>query len=81
VLTLLDAHLASRTFFVGERYSVADIAIYGYVHLAHESGYDMDAYPSIGRWLERVRAQAGYVNDVEPYPENARAGGGSSIYG
>jgi glutathione S-transferase len=81
VLTLLDQHLAERQFLVAERYTVADIAVYGYVHVADEAGYDMSAYPNLEQWLERVAAQPGYVNDVEPYPANARAGAGRSLYG
>ncbi len=81
VLALLNNHLMSRPFLVGDRYTVADIAVYGYVHVANEAGYDMSAYPNIERWLGLVAAQVGYMNDVEPYPANARAGAGSSIYG
>jgi glutathione S-transferase len=81
VLSLLDDHLAEHHFFVADGYTVADIAIYGYVHVADEAGYDMSAYPNIERWLERVTVQPGYMNDVEPYPPNARAGAGRSLYG
>jgi glutathione S-transferase len=80
VLGVLDAHLARRDFFVGEAYSVADIGIYGYVHVADEAGLDLDPYASLGRWLSRVQAQPGYLNDLEPYPPNARAGASRSIY-
>jgi glutathione S-transferase len=81
VLKLLDDHLADHQFFVADRYSIADIAIYGYVHVADEAGYDMAAHPNVERWLEQVRTQPGYMNDVEPYPPNARAGAGRSLYG
>lgn len=81
VLSLLDDHLAEHQFFVADRYTAADIAIYGYVHVADEAGYDMSAHPNIERWLERVAVQPGYMNDVEPYPPNARAGAGRSLYG
>jgi glutathione S-transferase len=81
VLSLLDTHLAEHQFFVADRYTVADIAIYGYVHVADEAGYDMSAHPNIERWLERVTVQPGYMNDVEPYPPTARAGAGRSLYG
>ncbi len=81
VLSVLDRHLESRDFIVGNRYSVADIAVYGYVHVADEAGYVMATYPRLQRWLERVAAQPGYMNDLEPYPPNANAGAGSSIYG
>jgi glutathione S-transferase len=80
VLALLDAHLRERSYFVGDRYSVADIAVYGYVHVADEAGLELDAFPALRAWLDRVAAQPGYVNDLEPYPGNARPGAGRSIY-
>ena len=53
-LELLDHHLESRDFFVGERYSIADIAIYGYAHVADEAGLDLDGRARrFERWLER----------------------------
>jgi glutathione S-transferase len=81
VFALLEQHLATRDFFVADRYTAVDIAIFGYVHMAHGAGYELERYPSVQAWLERVRAQPGYMNDLEPYPENAREGRGSSIYG
>jgi glutathione S-transferase len=80
VLRLLDAHLATREFFVGDRYTVADIAVYGYTHLAHEAGIDMEPYPHDRAWFARVEGQPGYMEDVEPYPANAAPGAGRSIY-
>ena len=80
MLELLDAHLAAREFFVGGRYSVADIGIYGYVHVAGEAGLDLQPYPALRAWLERVQSQPGYVNDLEPYPPNSRVGASRSIY-
>ena len=80
VLGLLDAHLGRQEFFVGERYSVADIGIYGYVHVADEAGLDLEPYASVREWLARVQEQPGYMNDLEPYPANARAGASRSIY-
>ena len=80
VLALLDAELAQRDFLVGNTYGVADIGIYGYVHVAEEAGLDLDPYASLRAWLARVRAQPGYMNDLEPYPPNARAGASRSIY-
>jgi glutathione S-transferase len=81
VLALLDRHLESRRFLVADRYSIADIAVFGYVHVADEAGYDMASYPHVSEWLERVRSQPGYMNDLEPYPPNAAALAGRSIYG
>jgi glutathione S-transferase len=80
VLRLLDGHLAEREVFVGGRYSIADIAIYGYTHLAREAGIDMEPYPHLRAWFERVEQQPGYVEDVEPYGANAAPGAGRSLY-
>jgi len=80
VLRLLDDHLSGREFFVGERYSVADIGIYGYVHVAHEAGIDARPHQNVAAWLERVRGQPGHMNDLEPYPANAAPGAGRSLY-
>jgi glutathione S-transferase len=71
-LAILDGHLAAREFLVDDRYTVADIALYGYTHAAHEAGYDPAGYPSTGRWLGRVEATPGFENDLEPYYPNAR---------
>jgi glutathione S-transferase len=70
-LATLDRFLTGRAFLVAERYSVADIALYAYTHVAHEAGIDMTAYPSIDSWLRRVEATDGFANDLEPYPANA----------
>ena len=80
VLRLLDDHLHGRDFFVGDRYTIADTALFGYVHVADEAGYHLDAYRQVQRWLERVEQQPGYVNDLQPYPPNARPGSGRSTY-
>jgi glutathione S-transferase len=80
VLGLLDAHLATRDFFVDCSYSVADIGMYGYVHVAAEAALVLEPYPALRAWLDRVHAQPGYMNDLEPYPPNARAGASRSIY-
>jgi glutathione S-transferase len=80
VLELLDAHLARRDFFVGEAYSVADVGIYGYVHVADEAGLELEPYSSLRAWLGRVREQPGYMNDLKPYPPNSHAGASRSIY-
>jgi glutathione S-transferase len=71
-LAILDRGLAGREFLVGGRYTVADIALYAYTHVAHEAGIDMSAYPAIATWLARVETTHGFVDDLEPYPENAR---------
>jgi glutathione S-transferase len=60
-LDAMERHLASRTFFVGDRYSLADISLYAYTHVAHEGGFELDPYPAIRGWLERVGAQPGHI--------------------
>jgi len=80
VLRLLDDHLATGDFFVGGRYTIADVAIYGYTHLAHEAGIDLGPYANLRAWFERVEQQPGYVEDVEPYGANAAPGAGRSLY-
>lgn len=58
----MEKHLDPRTFFVGEQYTIADIALYAYTHVAHEGGFDVECFPSVRAWLERIRAQRGHVS-------------------
>ncbi|HEU5009077.1 MAG TPA: glutathione S-transferase family protein [Gaiellaceae bacterium] len=60
-LTAMERHLEGREFLVGETYSIADISLYAYTHVAGEGGFDLDPYPAIRGWLERVAAQPGHV--------------------
>jgi len=60
-LRALDAHLRAQDFVVENKYSVADIAVFGYVHLADEGGFCLQDFPSVLRWMSRVEAQRGYV--------------------
>jgi glutathione S-transferase len=80
-LGVLDAHLRTRAFLVADRYTVADIAIYAYTHVAHEAGVDTSGFPAFEAWLKRVEAQPRYMNDLEPYPPNASVRAGLSVYG
>jgi glutathione S-transferase len=79
-LKVLDAHLAENDYLVGDRYTLADLALFGYVHVAHEGGLEMGRFPAVQRWLERVTEQPGFMNDLEPIPESARAEDSRSIY-
>ena len=54
--------------------------MYGYVHVAHEAEIDMSPYRRVQAWLERVREQPRYMNDLAPYPPNSFAGASRSIY-
>ena len=60
-LAVMEQHLASRQYFVGERYSIADIALYAYTHVADEAELDLEPYPAIRAWLGRVAAEPGHV--------------------
>ena len=60
-LRALEGHLENRAFLVGERYSIADISLYAYTHVADEGGFELEPYPAIRSWLERVAAQSGHV--------------------
>ena len=60
-LNVMEQHLTSRRFFVGDRYSVADIALYAYTHVAHEGGFGLDRFPAVRTWLERVRTQPRHI--------------------
>jgi len=60
-LGVMEEHLKDRAFFVGDRYSVADIALYAYTHVAHEGGFDLDLFPTVRAWLQRVATQPGHI--------------------
>jgi glutathione S-transferase len=60
-LDAMEKHLDGRSFLVGERYSVADISLYAYTHVADEGEFDLEPYQAIRSWLERVAAQPGHV--------------------
>ena len=60
-LDALDRALVGRDFLVGDGYTIADISLYGYTHVAREGGFEMDGYDAIRAWQERVVAQPGHV--------------------
>jgi glutathione S-transferase len=60
-LGVMDKHVAQQDFFVGERYTVADIALYAYTHLAHLCDFDLTPYPAVRAWLARIAEQPGHV--------------------
>jgi glutathione S-transferase len=80
VTGVVEGHLQGRTFAVGERFGVADVALFGYLHVAHEAGVDMGRFEAVGAWIERVRAQPRHVEDLAPYPESARPGTSRTIH-
>ena len=64
-LRVMENHLHSHSFFVGERYTIADIALFAYTHVADEGGFDLSKFPSIRAWLERVKAQPRHISITE----------------
>jgi glutathione S-transferase len=60
-LAVMEKHLALRDFFAADRYTIADIALYAYTHVAHECDYDLTTFPAIRAWLARVATQPGHV--------------------
>jgi len=60
-LGVMEDHLKDNDYFVGSSYSIADIALYAYTHVAHEGGFSLEPYPAIKRWLTRVAAQPNHV--------------------
>jgi glutathione S-transferase len=60
-LAAMDRHLTGRSFLVGERYTIADIGLYAYTHVAPEGGFDLEPYPAVRGWLHRVASQPGHV--------------------
>jgi glutathione S-transferase len=71
-LGVMEKHLAVRRFFVADRYSVADIALYAYTHLAHQCDYDLSGFPNVCGWLGRVAALPQHVI-MEAHQEMAAA--------
>jgi glutathione S-transferase len=66
-LDAMEGHLAGREYLVAERYTIADIALYAYTHVAPQGGFELEPYPAIRAWLERVRSQPGHVT-IEARP-------------
>jgi glutathione S-transferase len=60
-LDVLERGLAGREFLVGDRYSLADIGLYAYTHVAPEAGLPLDGYPAIRAWIARVESQPGWA--------------------
>jgi glutathione S-transferase len=71
-LGVMENHLKHHRYFVADRLSVADIALYAYTHLAHECDFDLAPYPAIRTWLDRVRAEPDHV-PMDWRPENVVA--------
>jgi len=60
-LDVMERHLARRAFFVADEYTIADIALFAYTHVAHEGGFDLAPFGAVRAWVERVRSQRGHI--------------------
>lgn len=60
-LALMDSYLATCSFFVAEAYTITDIALYAYTHVAHEGGFDPGPFPQVRAWISHVQAQPRHV--------------------
>lgn len=64
-LAVMEHQLDRTPFLVGEHFSIADIALYAYTHVAHQGGFDLAPYSGIRKWLDRVKDQPGYVGMLD----------------
>ena len=60
-LGVMEQALARQPYLAGEAYTIADISLFAYTHVAHEGGYDLTPYPALNAWLERVKGQQGFT--------------------
>jgi glutathione S-transferase len=60
-LQVMESYLASHLFLVGGRYTITDIGLFAYTHVAEDGGFELTGFPAIRQWIERIRAQAGFV--------------------
>jgi len=60
-LKVMEKHLTAHSFFVGDRYTIADIALFAYTHVADEGGFDLTQFSAIQAWIERIKSQSGYI--------------------
>jgi len=67
-LDVMEAGLAGRDWLVAGRFTIADIALYAYTHVAHEGGFSLEAYPNIRAWIARIEARPGYQPMAEAWP-------------
>jgi len=64
-LSVMGGHLRERTFFVGEHFSIADIALYAYTHNCDEGGFELQRYPAVAAWCNRVASQQSHIRLVD----------------
>ena len=57
----MEQHLEKHDFFVADKYTIADIALYAYTHVADEGGFDLEGFPAIRTWFKRIESQPNYI--------------------
>lgn len=72
-LDALERHLSRHQFLANDSYSIADIAVFSYSHLAADAHFDLSSRPSFVRWIERVKGQSAALPQVYPYTQDAMA--------
>jgi len=74
-LAILDRELGDRTFLAARRYTIADMSVFAYVHLAGDADLPLDDYPNVQAWIERVRGQPGFLSTTYPYSIDPHSAG------
>lgn len=74
-LEILDRELASRPFLLGEDYTIADMSVFAYGHRADEAGIGMERFGNVLAWIDRVRAQPGFLDRIHPYAIDPHSAG------
>jgi glutathione S-transferase len=67
VLNILNDELSRRDYVAGDSYTIADISVFAYTHLAEDAGISLSGFPSFIRWIKRVREQPGFLDKIYPY--------------
>jgi len=84
-LAVMEQHLENHAFFVGDRYTIADIGLFAYTHVAGEGGFDLTKFPAIETWIDRVKSQPAYIAVAKvvrtlPVTERSRSGHFDGVY-
>jgi glutathione S-transferase len=80
VCALVALQLEGREYAVADRFGIADIGLYGYLHCASDAGVDLAPFSALQAWIERVRSRPRHVADLVPIPDQTRPGQGRSLY-
>lgn len=67
VLSILNQRLDDHKYLAGRDYTIADMSVFAYVHLSEDAGISLNEFPNVERWIEAVRRQPRFLQDVFPY--------------